>query len=168
MCTSELDGCTAQSEGFKALRTLLGDLELNHSVENYGISAQAFQQNVGNQYQILLCESPFEEQVFKFLDRKGYEVHCQVGSGSFRIDLVVVECGFPVIAIECDGATYHSSRSARTRDRARQRLLEQKGWVFHRIWSTNWLMCPGDEQTALLVAIESARKTLDTKQGSPF
>ena len=43
-----------------------------------------------------------------------------------------------VLAIECDGVTYHSSATARDRDRLRQEHLERLGWRFHRIWSTEW------------------------------
>jgi hypothetical protein len=43
-----------------------------------------------------------------------------------------------VLAVECDGATYHSSATARDRDRLRQEHLERLGWSFHRIWSTDW------------------------------
>jgi len=42
------------------------------------------------------------------------------------------------MAIEADGANYHSGHIARERDRLRQRLLEGRGWTFHRIWSTDW------------------------------
>ncbi len=37
-----------------------------------------------------------------------------------------------------DGAMYHSTPTARERDRLRQEHLERLGWVFHRIWSTSW------------------------------
>ena len=40
--------------------------------------------------------------------------------------------------IECDGATYHSSLTARERDRIRQEILENRGWKILRIWSTDW------------------------------
>ena len=43
------------------------------------------------------------------------------------------------MAVETDGASYHSQRSARDRDKLRQEILEGYGWVFHRIWSTDWL-----------------------------
>ena len=42
------------------------------------------------------------------------------------------------IGIECDGASYHSSRSARDRDILRQEILEGMGWKLHRVWSTDW------------------------------
>ena len=46
------------------------------------------------------------------------------------------------MAIECDGATYHSAKSARDRDRLRQENLERLGWRVRRIWSTDWFKNP--------------------------
>lgn len=43
-----------------------------------------------------------------------------------------------LLGIECDGATYHSGRSVRDRDRLRQAILEDLGWEIVRIWSTDW------------------------------
>lgn len=43
-----------------------------------------------------------------------------------------------MLALECDGASYHSSQSARDRDRLRQEQLERLGWRFCRIWSSEW------------------------------
>lgn len=86
-------------------------------------------------------ESPLEEEVFDALKRLGYAVHTQIGDSGFRIDLAVVHPdpsrGY-VLGIECDGAAYHSDRSARLRDVWRQRILEERGWHFHRVWSTRW------------------------------
>ena len=68
-------------------------------------------------------DSPFEEEVFDELRRQGYEVHAQVGCAGFFIDMAVVDPTLPgryLIGIECDGATYHSARSARDRDRLRE------------------------------------------------
>ena len=44
----------------------------------------------------------------------------------------------PVLAIECDGATYHSTPTARDRDRLREAHLIRLGWRVHRIWSPDW------------------------------
>ena len=64
----------------------------------------------------------------------------QLQFAGFRIDLVydTKHIGLPKIAIECDGSAYHSSREAYLYDRHRQKILEGHGFVFHRIWSTNW------------------------------
>lgn len=98
-----------------------------------------------------------EEQVVEFLENAGYELECQHGAGKYRIDIVVKEAGRSILAVECDGAGYHSSAVARTRDRARQRVLERLGWRGHRVWSTNWWFYEQQEKDALVGAIESAR-----------
>ena len=65
----------------------------------------------------------------------------QYGVGGHRIDFAATHPDDPtklVLAIEADGRTYHSSPTARDRDRLRQEHLERLGWKFHRIWSTDW------------------------------
>jgi hypothetical protein len=61
-----------------------------------------------------------------------------------------------MLAVECDGATYHSSKSARDRDRIRQSVLEGLGWRFHRIWSTDWFRNRHKETERLGDAIKAA------------
>ncbi len=106
------------------------------------------------------ADSPFEEAVCKQLESQGYVVHKQVGSNGFFIDLAIEDPQKPgryIIGIECDGAAYHSSRSARDRDRLRQSALEGMGWTFHRIWSTDWFRYPDRELKKLVEAIEKAK-----------
>ena len=86
-------------------------------------------------------DSDFEESVAIFLRSHGYKVQPQVGMAGFFIDIGVIDPrdeGRFLCGIECDGATYHSSRSARDRDRLRQEILESRGWNIRRIWSTDW------------------------------
>ena len=87
------------------------------------------------------ADSPFETAVADALRGRGHRVEHQIGSAGFFIDLAVVDPRRPgryLLGIECDGATYHSARSARDRDRLRQQILEGLGWTIHRIWSTDW------------------------------
>ncbi len=105
-------------------------------------------------------DSPFEVAVAEAVQSHGYRVEGQVGSAGFLIDLAVYDPdddGRFLLAIECDGARYHSSSWARERDRLRQAVLEQKGWKFHRIWSTDWFYNRDVEVRKLLEAIERAR-----------
>ncbi len=103
-------------------------------------------------------DSGFETEVCEFLRENGYTVDTQVGCSSFRIDLAVrrKNSGDYVLAVECDGATYHSSKTARDRDRLRQDILEQMGWKFYRIWSTDWFKNKAVEKKRLIEAVESA------------
>ncbi|MBK7876333.1 MAG: DUF3320 domain-containing protein [Planctomycetes bacterium] len=61
------------------------------------------------------------------------------------------------LGIECDGATYHSSPSARDRDRLREEVLKRLGWRIHRVWSTAWIQNPLAELARIERAIEQAR-----------
>lgn len=104
-------------------------------------------------------DSPFESSVYEFLDAKGYKVVTQVGCSGYRIDLGIKHpkySGVYVLGIECDGATYHSSRTARERDRLRQDVLEMMGWNIYRIWSTDWIKDVVNEKQRLLKAVENA------------
>jgi REase_MTES_1575/Protein of unknown function (DUF3320) len=64
-----------------------------------------------------------------------------------------------ILGVECDGATYHSARSARDRDRLRQQVLEGLGWRLHRIWSTDWFRNPKRESDKLFTAIRHAKES---------
>jgi very-short-patch-repair endonuclease/ABC-type molybdenum transport system ATPase subunit/photorepair protein PhrA len=100
-------------------------------------------------------DSDFEAEVYEALVKKGYEVHKQVGVSGYKIDLAVYnpKTSSYILGIECDGATYHSSKSARERDIHRQRYLESRGWNIARIWSRNWWRNPHGE-------VESIEKVL--------
>lgn len=86
-------------------------------------------------------ESPFEEAVAAALTRKGWSVHTQIGASAFRIDLAIVHpdaAGSYLAGIECDGATYHRSATARDRDMLREQVLRGLGWEIFWMWSTDW------------------------------
>ena len=85
--------------------------------------------------------NPFELAIKNGLDLRGIPVTPQFGVSGYRIDFACAHPDQPgrmVLAIEADGASYHSVPTARDRDRLRQQVLESKGWRFHRIWSTAW------------------------------
>lgn len=85
--------------------------------------------------------NPFELSVKEGLERRGIPVTPQYGVSGYRIDFACAHPDKPgqmVLAIEADGATYHSTPTARDADRLRQQVLEDKGWRVHRIWSTAW------------------------------
>lgn len=106
-------------------------------------------------------DSPFEEAVYNYLDRKGYKLAAQIGCSGYRIDMAVKHpelSGIYVLGIECDGAAYHSAKTVRERDRLRQDVLENMGWKIYRIWSTDWIKDPVSEGKRLINAIEQAIK----------
>lgn len=92
-------------------------------------------------------DSDFEAEVYDALVEKGYEVHTQIGVSGYKIDMAIYdrEKDEYVLGIECDGAAFHSSKSARERDIHRQRYLESRGWKIMRIWSRHWWKNPNEE-----------------------
>ncbi|MBA4502121.1 DUF4011 domain-containing protein [Marinobacterium marinum] len=90
-------------------------------------------------------DSPFEQAVAMTLRDKGWKVQTQIGVSKFRVDLGIVHPDKPgeyLAGVECDGATYHGSPSARDRDRVRQVILENLGWRILRLWSTDYFQEP--------------------------
>lgn len=103
-------------------------------------------------------DSPLEEDVYEALTSRGLILRKQVGCSSYRIDLAVVDPNNPgnyILGIECDGASYHSSKTARDRDRLRQEILESLGWKIHRIWSQDWFRRKKDEINKIISIINN-------------
>ncbi|MBX3356383.1 MAG: DUF4011 domain-containing protein [Phycisphaeraceae bacterium] len=106
----------------------------------------------------------FEADIRDALEGRGIKVRPQFGASRYRIDLVAMhptKPGRPVLAIECDGASYHSSATARDRDRLRQSNLERLGWRFHRIWSTDWFYRREQEIERAVEAFHEAVRRAD-------
>ena len=109
-------------------------------------------------------DTPFEEDVADVIRSFDYLADPQVGSAGFRIDLGIRHPDKPgtyLLAVECDGATYHSALWARERDRLRQDVLEHLGWRFHRIWSTDWFHRRREEIERLRTALAEAREAAE-------
>lgn len=104
-------------------------------------------------------DSDFEIAVARVLRDAGFDAVPQVGVAGYFIDLAVRHPDRPgefSLGIECDGATYHSSKSARDRDRLRQEVLERLNWRLHRIWSLDWYRNQNREQARLLQAVRES------------
>ncbi len=99
-------------------------------------------------------DSEFEQLVANRLREAGCEVHHQVGCSGCRIDLGILDPERPgryLLGVECDGATYHRSATARDRDKLRQLVLEDLGWTLYRVWSTDWWH-DSDKETGKLLS----------------
>lgn len=108
--------------------------------------------------------NPFELDVLHRLQDRGIMVVPQYGVAGYRIDFACAHPDQPgrmTLAIEADGASYHSAHTARERDRLRQQVLEDKGWRFHRIWSTDWFRNPEAETNRAVEAWQQAVDDVD-------
>lgn len=121
---------------------------------NYAATKQIEQGEVNE----LTADSEFEIMVAKQLENFGFKAIPQVGVAGFRIDIGVehenYKNGF-LAGIECDGAMYHSSYSARVNDAIRQDVLENLGWKIYRVWSTDWFNDPEKETKKMINWLQS-------------
>jgi very-short-patch-repair endonuclease len=105
-------------------------------------------------------DSDFEISVMNALKLEGFNCVPQVGVAGYFIDLAVQDPGQPgryLMGVECDGATYHSAKSARDRDRLRQSVLEGLGWNIKRIWSTDWFKNPQAQLKPIIEALHQLK-----------
>jgi superfamily I DNA and/or RNA helicase/very-short-patch-repair endonuclease len=111
-------------------------------------------------------KSPFEEEVYCVLTAHFDEakITTQHQFAGFKIDLVYdpLNQNIPKIAIECDGTKYHSSEESYLYDHHRQKILEGYGFIFHRIWSTNWWRNPKRETENLVGFIQNIENNIHT------
>jgi very-short-patch-repair endonuclease/DNA polymerase III delta prime subunit len=114
--------------------------------------------------------NPFEISVRDRLVEAGLDLAPQWGVAGYYIDFAVrhpQRRDEMVLAIEADGATYHSTETARARDRLRQEHLERLGWKFHRIWSTEWFNNREAAVAAVLAAYKEAVAAADAATRAP-
>ena len=160
---TDIDLKRTSAEGTRLLREYLDFAENGEIALERSVSVTPFER----------FDSELETQVYDFLKSKGFSVDTQVGCSGFRIDLGLKRPNSSdyVLAIECDGATYHSAQNARDRDRLRQSILEGMGWKFYRIWSTDWFRNRVIEQERLLEAateaLEKQPPAAETRQEEP-
>jgi len=129
------------------------------------LSENCNSKSAGTSYKTIFgTESPFEQEVVDCLLNYGIEkerIELQYVCGGFRIDIIVKskKTNKAVIAIECDGASCHKSNEAYVWDTFRQKQLEQYGFKFLRVWSTNWWQNQDSEIQKLLKFIHDFDNT---------
>ncbi len=148
MHATEMDLTGSKSVGARLLRDYLDYAENGAAALRRSAAVNPFEKS----------SVEIETEVSEFLKKHGYAVDMQVGCSSFKIDLAVrrTNASDYVMAIECDGAAYRSSKTTRDRDRLQQDVLERMGWKFYRIWSTDWFRNKQVEQERLLSALKEA------------
>lgn len=153
--SGDLDPDRLNSEGMKLLRS-------------YVLFAESGGANLGDRALSLPALNPFEVDVRDTLAAHGLRMVAQHGASGYRIDFAVQhpdEPGRFVMAIECDGASFHSAQTARDRDRLRQEQLERIGWRFHRIWSSEWFH---NKEVAVEKLLAAYRRALDGEAADPL
>jgi very-short-patch-repair endonuclease len=90
----------------------------------------------------VLEERPFEQEIQYYLETivKKECLLVNYRMGDYYLDFVLVDpiTKQPLLALECDGAIWHSDNQAYIHDIHRQKVLEQYGIEVYRIWAMAW------------------------------
>ncbi|GAB3864464.1 hypothetical protein GCM10027610_112860 [Dactylosporangium cerinum] len=151
---ADMDPARSTSEGVRLLRAYLEYTE-SGGTSLSGAAADRVQPDA------------FEADVLARLTAAGIPVTARFGVAGAFIDFACAHPSDPdelVLAIETDGATYHSASTARDRDRLRQEQLERLGWRYHRIWSTDWFADPTAETARTRAAYDEAVAAVDARR----
>jgi len=144
--SSDIEINESSPAGVSALRGYLEYAEKNHVPSKSG-------------QQLVKFDSAIEDAVSSEIKHLDYEVVPKVGCSVYPIDVAIVDpanTGHYLLAVECDGATYRASNSARDRDRLREQVLNQLGWRIHRVWSPDWVARRDSEARRLKDALDQA------------
>jgi very-short-patch-repair endonuclease len=155
--SADLDPARLKADGARMLR-------------DYLLYTESGGSDLGERQRLRDPLNPFEQDVLSQLSAAGLSLECQVGCSGYWIDFAAKHPAQPgryVLAIEADGVMYHSSATARDRDRLRQDHLERLGWTFHRIWSTEWFRHRKREVARAVAAYEVALRQLEIS-GAPL
>ncbi|WP_241771426.1 DUF3320 domain-containing protein [Xanthomonas arboricola] len=151
----------------------IGVRDLKHFLEFAERGARALAE--ANRGSLGGFESPFEKAVATALAQRGWQVQPQIGASSFRVDLGIVDPDAPrryLAGVECDGATYHRSATARDRDKLREQVLRGLGWDIVRVWSTDWWIDPAgtldriDARLQALLAAQHERRAEEAERAA--
>jgi len=115
----------------------------------------------------------FEDSIATSLRDRGLIVDEQVGASEYRIDLAIRDPRDKnryIMAVECDGATYHHTKTARDRDMLREEVLRSQGWKIYRVWSTDWFRDREEALKGILSGLEAAKRApaKDSVQAKPI
>lgn len=151
------DGVTGTSRGAQALKGFLHYCETGR-LQDQGVETGRPPAN------------DFEEQVAAIVEQAGFKAVPQVGVCGYFVDIGVMHDAMPgkyLLGIECDGAPYHSVKSARDRDRLRESIIRDMGWEIHRVWSPDWFHRAPIEKKRLVAVLDRLRAALPEMKAPP-
>lgn len=147
---SDIDLSRAKTEGARMLRSYI-EFAINGAEKLTKSKKQSFDDE-----QDKLCDN-----ICEFLISKGYAAKRSIGCSDYKIDIAVEHPnykGIYIAGIECDGNSYIKTRTARERDHLRTRVLRDMGWNMYRIWSTEWVKQPVEEERKLIAFLDNCIK----------
>ncbi|MDR0333366.1 MAG: DUF4011 domain-containing protein [Dysgonamonadaceae bacterium] len=97
--------------------------------------------NKARHLQTKIENASIEHIIADKLRESGYEVHTNIGSSGYKIDIGIVDDRNPgkyIIGIICDGENYKRTKTTRDREVVQNSVLRMLGWNICRVWTLDW------------------------------
>ena len=107
------------------------------------------------------------DSIAKEIRINGYEVHLNIGSSVYKIDIGVVNPKSPdeyILGILCDGVNYKEAKTARDREIVQNDVLKLLGWEVHKVWSIDWWE---NKSKVMMDVINAIKGAIEKKQLHP-
>ena len=97
-------------------------------------------------------DEPFADHIVSVLEDMGYQCARNIGSSQYKVDIAVRSMDKQdvfIAGIECDGAQYAGTRTAKDRDVLRRNIMSSLGWNLYHVWAMAWYLNPEEEKKRL-------------------
>lgn len=104
-----------------------------------------------------------EEVIAGKIREKGYQVNTNIGCSAYKIDIGIVhpeQNNKYVLAILCDGRTYHAAKTPGDREIVQPGVLKSLGWNVIKVWSAEWWEDPDSVLRYILDHVDRAQQGL--------
>ncbi len=106
--------------------------------------------------------NPLIEHIATRIKSLGYQVHTNIGSSGYRIDIGIVNKANPdeyILGVLCDGHNYKAAKTAKDREIVQIDVLKLLGWNILQIWSVEWWENPD----RVLLQLQDAIATIENQ-----
>ena len=121
-------------------------------------------ERVNRQKQLNATESASIEQLIaEKLRESGYEVHTNIGTSGYKINIAIVDKENPsdyLLGVICDGENYKRTKTTRDREVVQSSVLRMLGWNICRVWTLDWWENPAEVLKAIEEALENAKNKI--------
>lgn len=97
-------------------------------------------------------------EIVSELQKRGYDVHTNIGTSICRVDIAVVNSTNPAeyaLGIVIDGEDYFRMKTVRDREIVRSSVLNMLGWRLMHVWTLDWF---SHRETVLKNILEQLKK----------
>lgn len=122
---------------------------------------------IPSRFQNAMSDYSINQLIAKELEKRGYEVHTNIGSSGYKVDIGIVDKENPSkyqLGIICDGENYKQAKMVRDREIVQNSVLKMLGWKIYKVWTLDWLENPLEVLNSIEEALNRNDDNTKTKE----